>query len=276
MGELPASVWPVRETTEHFASYADVVSRALGDRVADWTTLNERHVISMLGYAAGVFAPGRTEPASALAAAHHLSLAHGMAGQVIRGNVADARISITHNITAVRPETGSEQDRAAVADWHTVINEIYLGPQIDGRYPDRLLELTRHVSDWSFVRDGDLAITKHPLDAFGLNYYTRYVASSRPRQPRAASDELGLDHMSIVAPVGTRTDIGWTVDAEGFHDQLVWMGQRLGGIPIWVTENGAAYTDPVVEGRVHDARRVDYLRQHLDALCRAKAAGAPI
>jgi beta-glucosidase len=76
--------WPARDTAGRFADYAAAVADALGDRVRRWTTINEPWCAAMLGYAAGIHAPGRTEPGAAVAAAHHLLLAHGLAMDVLR------------------------------------------------------------------------------------------------------------------------------------------------------------------------------------------------
>src|SRR5207253_766239 len=79
--------WPARDTAERFADYAAVVGSALGDRVRQWSTINEPWCAAMLGYGAGVHAPGRHEPASAVAAAHHLLLGQGLAVDALRSSV---------------------------------------------------------------------------------------------------------------------------------------------------------------------------------------------
>src|SRR5947208_2965331 len=76
---------------------------ALGDRVATWTTLNEPWCSAFLGYGSGVHAPGRREPAAALAAAHHLLLGHGLATAALRAALPPtAQVAITLNLAAVR------------------------------------------------------------------------------------------------------------------------------------------------------------------------------
>ena len=76
--------WTGREITEHFAAYAGVVGERLGDRVARWMPLNEPNVVTMLGYAIGNHAPGRSLGFGALPVVHHLMLGHGMATQALR------------------------------------------------------------------------------------------------------------------------------------------------------------------------------------------------
>ena len=109
-----AGGWPVRDTAYAFEEYAKVVTARLGDRVTFWTTFNEPWCTAFLGYASGVHAPGRTQPAAALAAAHHLNLAHGLAGRVIRETVPGATLSLTLNVHAFRPASDEGSARDAV------------------------------------------------------------------------------------------------------------------------------------------------------------------
>src|SRR5699024_2962406 len=106
-----AGGWPERATAERFAEYAALAVGALGDRVHTWTTLNEPWCSAYLGYASGVHAPGRTEPAAALAAVHHLNLGHGLAGRVIRDLAPHAELSVTLNLHVVRPATDDSADQ---------------------------------------------------------------------------------------------------------------------------------------------------------------------
>ncbi|MBI4940314.1 MAG: family 1 glycosylhydrolase, partial [Actinobacteria bacterium] len=151
-----AGGWPARDTAYRFAEYAQVLAGALGDRVHTWTTLNEPWCTAYLGYGSGVHAPGRREPAAALAAAPHLNLGHGLAVQAIRGVLGDAaRCAVTLNLHEVRPaDPTNPADVEAAARIDRVGNEVFLGPMLDGAYPAALLADTAAVTDWSFVRDG--------------------------------------------------------------------------------------------------------------------------
>lgn len=163
-----AGGWPARDTAYRFAEYAELVAAALGDRVHTWTTLNEPWCSAYLGYASGAHAPGRVEPAAALAAVHHLNLGHGLAGQAIRRAAPSGQLSLTLNLHVVRPaDPDSEADRDAVRRIDAVGNRAFLGPVLDGAYPDDLLADTAHVSDWSFVRDGDTAAARVPSTCWG-------------------------------------------------------------------------------------------------------------
>ena len=284
-----AGGWPARDTALRFAEYAEALARGLGDRVHTWTTLNEPWCSAYLGYASGVHAPGRREPAAALAAAHHLNLAHGLAVQAIRGVLGDAtRCSVTLNLHEVRPaDPGRAADVEAAARIDRVGNEVFLGPMLDGAYPATLVEETASVTDWSFVRDGDEKTAAQRLDVLGVNYYTPTVVtawdgvSERIQNDghgdSAATPWVGCDDVDFVDQGPPYTTMGWSIDPTGLTDLLVRLSRRSPGLPLMITENGAAFPDAVAaDGAVHDADRVAYLDGHIGAVAAAIDAGADV
>ncbi|MFD6417843.1 GH1 family beta-glucosidase [Streptomyces sp. NPDC060194] len=285
-----AGGWPARDTAHRFAEYAKLVADALGDRVEMWTTLNEPWCSAFLGYGSGQHAPGIQDDLAALRAAHHLNLAHGLGAQALRAALPPRRqIAIALNPAVVRPLTPSPEDADAARRIDALANRVFSGPLLQGAYPADLVEDTAAITDWSFVRDGDLAeIGRVPLDLLGLNYYAPTVVSAAsPDGPRAGGgkDGHGTGHSPWPAagsvdfhqPPGETTAMEWTVDATGLRDVLLRYTEEAPGVPLLVTENGAAYDDkPGPNGEVHDPDRVRYLHGHLTALAEAVAAGADV
>ncbi|MEE1754070.1 GH1 family beta-glucosidase [Streptomyces sp. SP18CS02] len=272
-----AGGWPHRETAERFAEYAGIMAGALGDRVATWTTLNEPWCAAFLGYASGVHAPGRTEPAAALRAAHHFNLAHGRAAQVLRAALGNsAEISLTLNLHAVRAFTESEADRDAARRVDALGNRIFLDPVFHGRLPRDLVEDTAALTDWSFVRDGDLETAATPIDSLGINYYSPTVVAAGTSQ--TPSPWPGTErHVRFLPAPGPRTAMDWPVDADGLYELLTRLRDELPKVPLVITENGAAYDDYAdPSGAVHDPERVAYLHAHLAAVHRAITDGADV
>ena len=169
--------WTNRATTEAFATYARVVGEALGDRVHTWTTLNEPWCTAYLGYSSGVHAPGRTEPLAALQAVHHLNLAHGLALRELRQVVRpDAQFSVTLNLHVFRPV--GESGEAARRKVDALANGVFLGPMLEGAYPEASLEVTRGITDWSFVQEGDLEIIRQPMLGLPIAWHHWYVVGA--------------------------------------------------------------------------------------------------
>jgi beta-glucosidase len=301
-----AGGWPARDTASRFAEYAGLVADALGDRVALWTTLNEPWCSAYLGYSSGEHAPGVQDPAQALAAVHTLNLAHGLGARAVRASVGDAaQVSLTLNLQVNRAASAAPEDVAAKQRLDRVANEVFLGPVLDGAYPEAVFAETAHLTDWSFVRDGDLDLVHTRLDALGVNYYTTSLvgavtdagagASSGGvapggREAFAAPDVPSASPGPVVHPPadvatgvrwqhqdGPRTAMGWVVDPSGLTELLLDLHRRRPDLPLHITENGAAYADEVSpDGRVHDADRVAYLHDHVEAVGAAMDAGADV
>ncbi|MFD3436584.1 GH1 family beta-glucosidase [Streptomyces sp. NPDC058685] len=272
-----AGGWPQRETAQRFGEYAGIMADALGDRVAAWITLNEPWCAAFLGYGNGVHAPGRTSAHASLRAAHHFNLAHGWAAQALHSALpATSEIALTLNLHAVRPLTDSAADLDAVRRIDAVGNRVFLEPVFHGRLPDDLVRDTATVTDWSFVREGDLEAISTPIDWLGINYYSPTVVaagSSESPSPWAGAEE----HVRFVPAPGPRTAMDWPVDAEGLYDLLTRLNEDLPGVPLVITENGAAYDDYAdPSGEVHDPERVAYLASHLTAVHRAIESGVDV
>ena len=257
-----AGGWAARDTAERFGEYAALMAAELGDVVNAWITHNEPWVVAFLGHAEGVKAPGIRDWPTALRASHHLLLSHAFALEALRGS---APVGITLNLAPVRSD-----DLAAARRMDGYMNRWFLDPLLRGRYPEDMLDhYARRYGPLDVVRDGDLRRIAQPIDFLGVNYYSpQRVRSDPARQPL----ELGR-----VNPEPPTTAMGWEVDPDGLHELLVRLRRDYGDVPIYITENGAAFEDgPVVNGTLEDPRRVDYLRSHLEALSRAVADGVDV
>ena len=282
--------WTNRATAYAFAEYARVVARALGDRIHLWTTLNEPWCSSFLGYASGVHAPGVTDPAAALAAVHHLNLAHGLGARAIREELGEETpVSVTLNLHVTRAASPAPEDVEAKRRIDTIANEVFLGPMLEGAYPERVFADTATVSDWSFVQDGDLETIRQPIDLLGVNYYstgrvkhgTPPVGDGKPgpdgHRSSVVSPWVGADTVEWLPQPGPHTAMGWNIEPQGLVDLLLELHERYPGLPLAVTENGAAFYDTVTEdGRVHDVERVAYLHDHIDAVGEALDKGVDV
>ncbi|WP_405569873.1 GH1 family beta-glucosidase [Streptomyces sp. NBC_01167] len=282
-----AGGWPERETAYRFAEYAGIVAGALGDRVDLWTTLNEPWCSAFLGYGSGVHAPGRTDPVAALRAAHHLNLGHGLAVQALRASLpADAQLSISLNPSVVRPLSQSPGDLDAARRIDALANRVFADPLLRGSYPEDLFADTAPLTDWSFVHDGDTTAIRQPLDWLGLNYYAPALVSAADggtaerNDGHGASEHSpwpGADAVTFHQPPGERTEMGWSIDPTGLYDLLMTYTHKASGVPLMITENGAACDDkPAADGTVHDPERIAYLHGHLAAVHRAIADGADV
>ncbi|WP_404381098.1 beta-glucosidase [Knoellia locipacati] len=266
--------WLNRDIKDWFADYTQTVVSHLGDRVTNWTTLNEPWCSSMLSYSLGHHAPGHTDPVEGLVSAHHLMLAHGTAVPVIRENCPGAEVSITLNPTQVYgPDDATEADLDAVRRADNALNGVFFGPLFHAAYPETLLEDTAHLTDHAHIHDGDLDVMSAPLDNLGVNNYF----PTRVKHTEGAVHPLpGGEGVEETEPRPPLTDMGWEISPRGHHDILMRSAQEC-GLPVYITENGSAWADEVSEdGAVHDPDRTAYLHGHLDAVRQAIDDGADI
>ena len=280
-----AGGWPNRDTAYRFAEYASTIGSALGDRVHTWTTLNEPWCAAYLGYGSGAHAPGRTSGADALAAVHHLGLAHGLGLTVLRGVVTnDADYSVTLNFHVIRP--GADDAADAIRRIDALANRAFTGPMLRGEYPEDLLRDTAGVTDWGFIRPGDLEAIHQPIDVLGVNYYSTVTVKTWDgvsahqhadgHKPSAGSPWPGSENVDFLEQPGPYTDMGWNIAPDGLETLLVSLHEQFPTQPLMITENGAAFPDVLDGGRVHDVDRIDYLRRHVTAAHRAMARGVDL
>lgn len=264
--------WQHRETASRFADYAGVVARALGDRMPMVATLNEPWCSAFLGHDLGVFAPGVQDRSAALAAAHHLMLAHGLAVQAWRSECSQTAMGIVLNPELCDPATQDPADVAAARMAELERNDVFLNPLFGRDWPAEIqAQWGNEAQDPR--QPGDAAVMAQALDFIGLNYYTRSVA-----QAPVTEDERRRGYR-FVPPDGAAhpvTDIGWAIYPQGLDRVVRRLLEQWPLPPIWITENGAADNTPVIDGRCDDQMRLEYLRLHLHELARMVASGLDI
>ena len=257
--------WLNRETAYAFENYADKVVARLGDSVASYATFNEPFCSAYLGYEIGVHAPGCKGVRNGRTAAHHILLAHGLGMQKIRRHTVKAKAGIVLNFTPCYSITQDPADLSATKDADEYINQWYIKPLFDGAYPDVINKLD--TKDRPPIQQGDLEIMQQSLDFLGVNFYTRltYSASGDP-------DHLYTEHPHL----SPKTDIGWEICPAALTTLLLDLDQRYSLPPIYITENGAAMADKMIDGEVLDLDRINYYQVHLNAINEAIEQGVVV
>jgi beta-glucosidase len=271
--DLPAALddrggWLNPDISSWFADYAAIMFRKFDDRVNMWVTLNEPWVVSDGGYLHGAIAPGHRNRFEAPIVAHNLLRAHGAAVQAYRA-VGKQRIGLVVNLEPKYPASESPDDRAATARADAYMNRQFLDPVFLKRYPDEMRGIFGEA--WPAWPADDFELIAQPIDFLGVNYYTRNVT-------RSDATAWPLRSTPVRQPRATYTETGWEVFAQGLTDVLLRVKERYGNLPLYVTENGAAFFDPpTAEGdRIHDPLRVDYLRKHIRAIHAAIQSGVDL
>lgn len=262
-----------------FAQYTEVLAKKFADRISMWATLNEPYCAAFLGYADKVMAPGMGNPAAGFEAAYRLLVGHAKSVEVLREYKAK-NVGIALNLTTFIPE-----DEGAIAAAHHmdgIMNRIWLDPLAGRGFPDDIVENTKHITDWSFVNDADLACVSAPIDWLGINYYNPHrIASANVDGAIGVGNGQRLDAYPGTPPIsfvprGPLTEMGWEMDPSSLITTLVTTKERLPNVPMYITENGGAFPDPMVNGVIDDQDRVNYYATHLDAALTAREAGVDL
>lgn len=271
-----AGGWKSRDTAARLGDYAAAVGERLGDRVADWVTVNEAATVVMNGYGLGVHAPGEEQLFKAGAVARNMLLGHGYAVQGLRSAAVSGRIGITNTHTPVTPATDGRKDKAMAGLLDFVHNRLFADPVLLGRSPEvpsglglAMRLLLRRVTRMSRA---DLELISQPLDFYGLNYYfpSLVAAGADPDgmspdgESEAAKD---LPFRLLDWPDTPTTGFGWPIAPDGLRRIAGELAQRYGDRlpPVVITEGGASFDDRIAEdGTVDDPDRIDYLGRHLE------------
>lgn len=253
--------WMNRATIDRFTAYATEVVRRLGGRLASIATHNEPWVVAILGHEAGIFAPGGKDRRIAMQVSHHLLVSHGRAVQAMRAAGCRAPMGIVLNQSPIHPATDSETDHAKARLDDGLIIRWYMDPLLTGSYPADVIE---HLgADAPQIQDGDMDAVRQPLDFLGINYYTRSVAAT-------GESKDGCEPRREV------TDMGWEVFPAGLSELLRRLHADYDLPPVYIMENGAAYKDALIDGRVADPDRIRYLSSHIAALADALDTGVDV
>jgi beta-glucosidase len=238
--------WAKRDNLGYFADYAAIVVKLLGNRVQKWVTFNEPHVIAWNGYLYGDHAPGEQDPLKARQVAHNLMLAHALAVQAIRAINPNLQVGIVLDQWMA---DAADDDPRSIQNAENAWNRdstTFLHPIFKGCYHPAQAEQVDKLPD---VRGGDMALICQKLDFLGINTYSRNLYDAN-------------GHVEKV-PGAEYTDMGWEVCAPAFRRLLNKINNDYHVPPIYITENGAAFPDVVsADGKIHDARRIDYLKNH--------------
>jgi beta-glucosidase len=253
--------WLNRDTCLRFADYAAEVARRFGDRVATIATHNEPWCSANLGYGNAQFAPGVADARAAIQVSHHLLLSHGLAMQTMRATGASAKFGIVLNQWTADPATDSQADRDLAAYEYARSVQWFMDPIFKGRYPE--LALQAHGDNAPVIFENDFKTIAQPLDFLGVNYYFRAFCSAET-PPRKPEGKLGF------------TDMGWEVYPQGLTELLLKLNEEYALPPIYITENGMANADRLVDGAVPDVERIEYVGRHLEALAAAMAQGVDV
>jgi beta-glucosidase len=276
LGDKGGWVWD--GISDAFADFTQIVAKKYADRVSSWATFNEPWCSAFLGYSATTHAPGAGKPAQGFEASYRLLLAHGRSMDVLRSHKVK-NPGIVLNLTTIISDDPNLEE--AVEHLDGLQNRYWLD-QLAGRgIPQDVMERTSNFVDWSFVKESELAEISTPIDWLGINYYTptRIAAINANQSGKIVGQSLeafpGTPPVQFT-PREPKTEMGWEIDARSLYATLLTTARRLPGVALYVTENGGAFPDLIIDGHINDEDRIDYYYQHINAALDAMDAGVDL
>ncbi|MFC2175417.1 GH1 family beta-glucosidase [Bacteroidota bacterium] len=263
--------WTNRDITGWFEEYADVLTRAYGDKVKNWMVMNEQASYVIVGHLFGVHAPGRMWPKNFLPACHHSALANADGGRVIQANVQNANIGTTFSCGPVEPVNDKRVHEKVTKRFDALLNRLFIEPVLGLGYPMEDLPMLRKME--KYILDGDMKRVEFDFDFHGIQNYMRYVTKSNAIVPWFSGTPMNPKKLK---PKPELTEMNWEVHPEGIYKILKYFDKYEEIHNMIVTENGAAFPDVVEGNAVHDHQRKKFYQDFLRQVLRAKKEGVNV
>ncbi len=261
--------WTNREIIKWFGSYVELCTKYFGDRVKHWMILNEPMVFTGAGYFLGNHAPGRKGLNSFLAAIHHAAMCQSEGGRIVRSMLKDANVGTTFSCSSIHPYGSSNQDETAAKRIDALLNRMFVEPLAGLGYPVNDLQLLQRLEP--YIKDGDESKLAFDMDFIGVQNYTREVIAFSRFTPLIWAKVIKADKRKVDI-----TEMKWEVYPESIYEMLLKFSKYKNFKEIIVTENGAAFPDLPVNGRIHDSKRIEFLKQYMSQVLRAKNQGVNV
>jgi beta-glucosidase len=271
--DLPAALekkggWTNRDILTYFNDYAMFCVRTY-PQVNHWVVLNEPSVFLGAGYLFGIHAPGRKNFDAFLKATHHAMLCIGMTYRSIKKEFPQHSVGSSFSMTQIDPHSNKSKDIKAARIADLLINRFFFEPLLGHGYPTAEVKKMEAIKDC--MLPGDEALLPTHLDFIGIQTYTREVFKYHPLNPF-----LKIKHIPAHKRTIDLTAMNWEIHAKSIYANIMKIEAYQLNIPIIVTENGVAFDDEVVLGRINDFKRIHYFQTHINEVIKAKNEGANV
>jgi len=258
--------WTNRDIISWFGEYVEICAKQFGDRVKHWMVMNEPMVFTGAGYFLGIHAPGRTGLKNFLPAVHHSVLSMSEGGRILKNILPDAEIGTTFSCSYVEPYSNRQKDIEAAKRADTLINRLFIEPVLGMGYPVNDLSVLKKL--YKYFHPGDEDRMAFDFDFIGIQNYTREMVKYSMFTPYLKASLVPAKNRKV--PI---TSMGWEVYPASMYEMIRKYNAYPGIKKIYITENGAAFPDEIVDNQINDAERVLYLKQNLMQILKAREEG---
>jgi beta-glucosidase len=258
--------WTNRKVVEWFTNFATICAKSFGDRVKYWMVMNEPAVFTGAGYFLGVHAPGRTGLRNFLPAIHHVVLAITAGARKLRQLLPGAVIGTTFSCSHIEPFSEKVRDIKAARRADALVNRLFIEPLLGLGYPEKDVPVLKGIS--RYRQPGDEQNMTFDFDFIGVQNYTREIVRFSLFTPYIYARLVKAKKRNV--PL---TQMGWEVHAPAIYHVLKKFAAYNKAMPVYVTENGAAFADEIGDEEINDTERITYLQTHIAQVLKVKQEG---
>ncbi len=284
-----------QKTIDAFVEYASFCFQEYQEEVKYWATFNEIWPVNSGQYLVGKFPPAiRFDYSKLVQSMHNMMVAHARAVLKFKEMAIDGKIGIIHSLESKYPYRQTPSDyRAAYYD-DTLSNKLLLEATFNGEYSEETLAIINNILDKNNAKfeigEEDLKYlraVKDSNDFLGVNYYQSNFIKAYQGDNQIYHNGSGEKGTSVFRLKGVgehmfdmdiaRTDWDWLIYPQGLYDMLIRIKNDFPNCKtVYVTENGMGYKDQFINGEIDDQARIDYIKQHLEAVAQAIADGVNV
>jgi 6-phospho-beta-galactosidase len=287
--------WLCEENITNFVNFAEVCFKEYGDKVNKWITINEPWSVVCGQYIIGHFPPNiKYDISSAIRAMHNMMLAHAKVVNLYKSMSLKGEIGIVHILESKYPISEKEEDVKAALLENTLANTFMLDATFNGEYSQSTMDIINCIlseSNGSLVTKSDdfkeMKEASKKIDFLGINYYASHFLQSYSGESNIFHNGTGEKGSAVFAlkGIGERvtnpkvrtTDWDWPIYPEGLTDMLVYVKDKYPNYKkIYITENGMGFKDELINGKVDDTPRIEYIKEHIIATLKAIDLGVNV
>ena len=261
--------WTNRDIIAWFSDYVALCVKSFGDRVTHWMILNEPMVFTGAGYFLGVHAPGKKGLANFLAATHHTVLCQAEGARVIKSMYPNAQVGTTFSCSHIEPYTQTSRDIDAAKRIDVLLNRLFIEPSLGLGYPYNRLPLINRIE--KYMKAGDEKLLAFDFDFIGIQNYTREIVKYSFFTPFFKASLVKAEKRNV--PL---TAMNWEIYPDGIYHILKKYNEYIGIKKIIITENGAAFNDKLVDGKINDTNRINFYEEYINQVLKAKQEGVKV
>lgn len=259
--------WTNREVVKWFSEFVTICADAFGSKVKHWMVMNEPSVFTGAGYFLGIHAPGKNGLRNFVPAVHHTVLSIVAGAKILRDKLpADRQIGTTFSCSYIEPFSQSKRDIAAANRADALINRLFIEPILGLGYPTAEITALKRLE--KVMLPGDAENMHFDFDFIGIQNYTRELVEYSFFTPYVGANLVKATKRNVPT-----TEMGWEVYPASIYEMIKKFGSYPQVKKMIITENGVAFKDHLVDGKVDDPQRIAYLHDYLEQILKAKNEG---